>query len=59
MDALTAAGIESPVTVWNGTGYQMYTPGIDTYVLQPFEAFFIQLPEGGAETLQFNPEYIQ
>jgi len=56
--ALNAAGIESPVTVWNGTGYDMFTPGIDEKTLSPFEAFFIQLPEGGTEALPFSPEYI-
>lgn len=50
---LAAAGIESPITVWNGTGYDTYTPGIDTYILQPFEAFFIQKAEGGAESVTF------
>ena len=53
---LAAAGIESPVTVWNGTGYDTYTPGIDTYILQPYEAFFIQKAEGGAESITFNRE---
>lgn len=54
---LAAAGIESPITVWNGTAYSTYTPGIDSYILSPFEAFFIQKAEGGAETLPFNQEY--
>jgi len=62
MTALAAQGFESPVTVWNGTGYQMYTPGIDTYVLQPFEAFFIQLPDavdGSSSTsITMSPDYI-
>ena len=55
---LAAAGIESPITVWNGTAYSIYTPGIDTYILQPFEAFFIQKAEGGAQTVAFDPEYL-
>ena len=46
ISAFADAGIESPITVWNGTGYTTYTPGIDDYTLQPFEAFFIQKPEG-------------
>jgi len=53
-----AAGIESPITVWNGTAYSTYTPGIDDYTLQPFQAFFIQKAEGGAESLPFNSEYL-
>lgn len=53
---LAAAGIESPITVWNGTGYDTYTPGIDTYILQPFEAFFIQKAEGGADAITFSSE---
>jgi hypothetical protein len=50
---LADAGIESPITVWNGTGYTTYTPGIDDYTLQPFEAFFIQKAEGAPDTIQF------
>ena len=57
MDALVAQGIEAPITVWNGTGYSTYTPGIDEYTLQPFEAFFIQLPDNGPETITFSSEY--
>ena len=56
--ALLAQGIETPITVWNGTGYSTYTPGIDEYTLQPFQAFFIQLPDGGPQAIQFSPEYI-
>lgn len=58
MAALNAQGIETPITVWNGTGYSTYTPGIDEYTLQPFQAFFIQLPDGGPQAIQFSPEYI-
>lgn len=58
LNALDAMGISSPITVWNGTGYDMYTPGIDEYILQPFEAFFIQLPDNGTEAFQLLPEYI-
>ena len=57
MAALNAQGIEAPITVWNGTGYSTYTPGIDEYTLQPFEAFFIQLPDNGLETITFSSEY--
>ena len=59
MSALEEADIESPVTIWNGTGYDLFTPGIDLKTLDPFEAFFIQLPEGGSEVLPLSPEHIQ
>lgn len=55
---LEAVGIESPITVWNGTGYTTYTPGIDQYVLQPFEAFFIQHSEDGPARLNLSPQYV-
>ncbi len=54
-----AADITSPITVWNGTAYTTYTPGIDSYILNPFEAFFIQKSEGSAEGITFNPEYLE
>lgn len=56
---LEAVGIESPITVWNGVGYTTYTPGIDDYVLQPFEAFFIQHTEDGAARLNLFPTYVE
>lgn len=56
---LAVGGIESPITVWNGTGYTTYTPGIDSYILNPFEAFFIQKAEGGAEGITFSREYLE
>lgn len=59
MSALEEADIESPVTIWNGTGYDLFTPGIDLKTLDPFEAFFIQLPEGGSEVLPLSPEHIK
>lgn len=53
-----AMGITSPITVWNGTGYSTYTPGIDEYILQPFEPFFIQIPDDGSVSeLMLSPEY--
>ncbi len=58
MDALDAQGITSPIAVWNGIGYIMYTPGIDVKILDPFEAFFIQMPTNGTEVLQYSPDYI-
>ena len=56
--ALDAAGIDSPVTIWNGTGYTTYTPGIDEFVLQPFQPFFIQLSDDAPENILFTPDYI-
>lgn len=32
------------ITVWNGNGYSAYSLTDDSYVLMPFEAFFIQKP---------------
>lgn len=55
-----AMGISSPIAVWNGTGYSTYTPGIDAYILQPFEPFFIQVPDDGSVSeLMFLPEYFE
>lgn len=39
----------APLTVWDGTKYVAYRPGDDNYQLQPFEAFFVQKPEGDEE----------
>lgn len=58
MAALLAQGITSPIAVWNGIGYIMYTPGIDVKILDPFEAFFIQMPQNGVQAIQYTPEYI-
>ncbi len=37
---------DSPLTIWNGSGYDAYRPGDDDYMLHPFQAFFTQKPEG-------------
>lgn len=34
----------APITVWNGSGYTAVRPGDDDYVLQPYQAFFVQKP---------------
>lgn len=39
----------SPITVWDGTTYTAYSPSEDDYILQPYEAFFVQKPSGTAE----------
>lgn len=36
---------EAPLTVWNGFGYEVYSPLDDNYKLQPGEAFFVQRPD--------------
>ena len=36
----------APVTVWDGTKYVAIRPGDDDYHFTPFEAFFVQKPEG-------------
>lgn len=57
MSALENANISSPIAVWNGIAYDFYTPGLDEYVLQPFESFFIQLPANGPTSIPFSAEY--
>lgn len=37
---------DSPLTIWDGSKYVAYRPGDDNYQLHPFEAFFLQKPEG-------------
>ena len=36
----------APVTVWDGSKYVAVRPGDDDYHFAPFEAFFVQKPEG-------------
>lgn len=55
---LKAAGITAPIHIWNGTGYTAYDPEYDDYTLQPFEAFFVQLPDDAPEKVYLSPEYI-
>ncbi|MBQ7531206.1 MAG: hypothetical protein IJT12_05820, partial [Paludibacteraceae bacterium] len=57
---LDALGITTPITVWNGTGYETFTPGIDTErMLAPFEPFFIQVPDDVEQIIiTFSGEYI-
>ena len=37
---------KAPVTVWDGTKYVAIRPGDDDYHFAPYEAFFVQKPEG-------------
>ena len=39
-------GYDAPITVWNGSSYEAIRPGDDDYHFAPFEAFFVQKPEG-------------
>ena len=39
-------GYSAPITVWNGSTYQALRAGDDQYHLSPFQAFFVQKPEG-------------
>ena len=57
---LDAMGITAPITIWNGTGYEIFTPGIDTErMLAPFEPFFIQVPDDVEQiTITFSGEYV-
>ena len=39
-------GYDAPITIWTGTTYEAVRPGDDDYYLKPFQAFFVQKPEG-------------
>lgn len=43
---LTADDYSAPLTVWDGSKYIAIRPGDDDYQLAPFEAFFVQKPNG-------------
>ena len=43
---MEALGYDAPITIWNGYTYEAIKPGDDDYQLAPFEAFFVQKPEG-------------
>ena len=42
-------GYDAPITIWTGTTYEALRPGDDDYYLKPFQAFFVQKPEGTDE----------
>lgn len=52
---MAATGYSAPVTVWDGEKYVAIRPGDDDYQFTPYEAFFLQKPEG-TESLEFNVE---
>lgn len=45
----------APITVWENNTYAAYSPVDDSYVLRPFEAFFVQCP-AGVKSIGFKPE---
>ena len=52
---VTSEDYSAPITVWDGSKYIAIRPGDDDYQLAPFEAFFVQKPEGTAN-IEYNPE---
>lgn len=53
--SLRAFDFNAPVTVWNGSTYNAYSPVDDEYVFSPFEAFFVQLQEiEGGDVLKLD-----
>ena len=43
---ISKTGYTAPITVWNGSAYQAVRANDDKYFMQPFQAFFVQKPEG-------------
>ena len=43
---VTRDDYSAPITIWDGNQYKAIRPGDDDYLLAPFEAFFVQKPEG-------------
>ena len=43
---VTSEDYSAPITVWDGSKYIAIRPGDDDYQLAPFEAFFVQKPNG-------------
>ena len=52
---VTSEDYSAPITVWDGSKYIAIRPGDDDYQLAPFEAFFVQKPEGVAQ-VSYNSE---
>lgn len=42
LDSFALSTFNYPVICWNGTGYDTYRPGDDTYHFLPLEGFFVQ-----------------
>ena len=49
---LAAMDYTAPITVWDGEKYVAIRPGDDDYQFTPYEAFFVQKPEG-EENIEF------
>ena len=49
---MAALSYSAPVTVWDGKNYVAIRPGDDDYQFVPYEAFFVQKPEG-TESVEF------
>lgn len=45
---MAAMDYSAPITVWDGEKYVAIRPGDDDYQFAPYEAFFVQKPEGEA-----------
>ena len=52
---MEAMDYSAPVTVWDGEKYVAIRPGDDDYQFAPYEAFFVQKPEG-EESIGFTAE---
>ena len=52
---VTSEEYSAPITVWDGSKYIAIRPGDDDYQLHPFEAFFVQKPEGVGQ-VSYNSE---
>ena len=51
---VTSDDYSAPITVWDGSKYIAIRPGDDDYQLAPFEAFFVQKPNG-TDNIEYNP----
>ena len=51
---VTSEDYSAPITIWDGSKYIAIRPGDDDYQLAPFEAFFVQKPNG-TDNIEYNP----
>ena len=52
---MNSVGYDAPITIWNGETYEAIKPGDDDYHFAPFEAFFVQKPEG-TDAMEFDAD---
>ena len=52
---MNSVGYDAPITVWNGHTYEAIKPGDDDYHFAPFEAFFVQKPDG-TSAMEFDAD---